>query len=130
MTETRKPAAPGDLRARGRRFWRETLAVYTLTDSEMELLREACRLLDECEALREAVAADGVTVTGSTGQTRVHPALGEMRQHRLALGRLLAQLALPDPDGKPLASPESVRGATAARTRWKPPRGVGVRGTA
>ncbi|MCU1617254.1 MAG: hypothetical protein JWO98_4794 [Frankiales bacterium] len=36
------------------------------------------------------------TSTKTTGQPRVHPAVGELRQHRLALGRLLSQLALPD----------------------------------
>ena len=55
----------------------------------MLLLRECCRLLDECESLRASVDEDGTTVKGSAGQVRVHPALGELRQHRLALGRLL-----------------------------------------
>lgn len=118
MTTTRKPPAPPDLGVRGRAFWRTTLANFELSDVEMELLKECARLLDECESLRNAVDSDGVTVAGSTGQTRVHPALGELRQHRLALGRLLAQLSLPDLDDEHLLSPSQARGRKAAQTRW------------
>src|SRR4051794_41724388 len=73
--------------------------------------------MDECEALREAVAADGTTVQGSTGQTRVHPAIGELRQHRLALGKLLSQLALPDEEDNALPTPLQARGRAAAGKR-------------
>lgn len=118
MTTTRKPPPPADLSVRGRKFWRTTLADFELSDVEMELLIECARLLDECESLRNAVHSDGVTVTGSTGQPRVHPALGELRQHRLALGRLLAQLALPDVEDEKLLSPAQSRGRKAAQTRW------------
>ena len=120
----KKPAVPRDLQARGRAFWRTTVAAFDLSDVELELLRECCRLLDECEALRTAVERDGTTVPGCAGQTRVHPALGEVRQHRLALGKLLAQLALPDESGESLASPVQACGRNAAQTRW------GRRGTA
>jgi hypothetical protein len=84
----------------------------------LELLRECCRLLDECEALRVTVDTDGLTVSGSTGQPRVHPALGELRQHRLALGKLLAQLSLPDDAGESLPSPVQARARRAAESRW------------
>ncbi len=123
--ETRKtPRAPSDLDARGRTFWRTTVAAFDLSDVELELLRECCRLLDECESLRTSVDAEGTTVKGSAGQPRVHPALGELRQHRLALGKLLAQLALPDDVGEQLPSPVQARARRAAETRW------GRRGTA
>jgi hypothetical protein len=130
MTTTRKPSPPTDLSVRGRAFWRSTVRVFELSDVELELLKECCRLLDECESLRDAVRADGTTVAGSTGQTRVHPALGELRQHRLALGRLLAQLALPDEGDERLLSPASARGRKAAQTRWASSRRKGVHGGA
>ena len=114
----RKPRAPADLRERGRAFWRQTLADFDLSEVETELLRECCRLLDECEALRRSVDTEGTTVKGSTGQVRVHPALGELRQHRLALGRLLAQMNLPDVDDTSLRSPRQVRATKAAQARW------------
>lgn len=114
-----RPAAPRDLSRRGADFWRQTVKDFELSDVELLLLRECCRLLDECETLREAVTNDGVTVAGSTGQLRVHPALGELRQHRLALGRLLAQMALPDVDEDTLRSPTQARARKAAQTRWR-----------
>jgi len=73
------------------------------------------------ESLRAAVDADGTTVAGSTGQPRVHPALGDLRQHRLALGRLLAQLSLPDDVDEHLLSPVQARGRKAAQSRWASP---------
>ncbi len=115
---TRKPATPADLGARGRKFWRTTVAMFDLSDVEFELLVECARLLDECESLRNAVDQDGVTVTGSTGQPRVHPALGELRQHRLALGKLLAQLALPDVADETLGTPAQARAKKASQARW------------
>jgi len=122
-TPSKAPAVPHRLGARGRAFWRQAVAGYELSDTERELLAECCRLLDECEALRAAVDADGATVPGSSGQPRVHPALGELRQHRLALGKLLAQLALPDVDESTLPSPVQVRGRRGAAARWGGQRG-------
>lgn len=110
--------AEPSLAVRGRTFWRSTVASFELSDVELELLRECCRLLDECESLGTAVDTEGITVVGSTGQTRVHPALGELRQHRLALGKLLAQLSLPDVDDESLLSPTQARGRRAAQSRW------------
>ena len=116
---------PADLADRGRRFWSTTVATDELTDTALSLLVEVCRLMDEAEALRQAVAEQGMTVLGSAGQRRVHPALGELRQHRLALGRLLSQLALPDEDGESLPTPLQARGRQAASKRWA---GHGKRG--
>jgi hypothetical protein len=97
---------------------------FELSDVELQLLIECCRLLDECEGLIRVLERDGETIQGSTGQTRMHPALGELRQHRLALGRLLAQLSLPDEDGEMLPTPVQARARRAAASRW------GHRGTA
>ena len=116
--------APAGLGARGLGFWRRTVASFDLSDAEIELLIECCRILDEIEELRGAIATAGITVPGSNGQPRPHPALGEARQHRLALGRLLSQLQLPDEDGDTLATPLQARGRNANRARW----GHGVAG--
>ena len=109
--------APSELQARGRRYWRATMAAFELSGTEVELLRECCRLLDEVEALHAAITVQGLSVSGSNGQPRVHPALGQLRQHRLALGRLLAQLALPEEQGA-LPTPTQVKTRLASRARW------------
>jgi hypothetical protein len=103
---------------RGRAFHAAILAGFDLSGAELELLAEVCRSLDEIDALNAAVLRDGVTVEGSTGQTRVHPALGEVRQHRLALARLLGLLALPDEQGVTVTAGVSARAKAAAQARW------------
>lgn len=118
MSATERPAAP-DLGPRGGAFWAETVTLFELSETETKLLRECCRLLDECESLREALTEQGVTVLGSQGQTRVNPAIGELRQHRLALGRLLGQLRLPDVSDDALKTPAQVRASKAAQSRWR-----------
>ena len=117
MTGRRRPAAPKDLGPRGAKFWREILKVYELNTDEIQLFIEACRTIDECEALRERIQLEGETVKGSMGQTRVHPALSELRQSRALLAKLLGQLDLPDPQAVP-ASPNSNRASKAAEARW------------
>ena len=109
---------PRGLKARGRRFWKAVTAGYELNVDELELLVEVCRCLDDCEALAATVERDGLTVAGSAGQTRVHPAVGELRACRALVGKLLAQLGLPGPDGERLDSPVRARARAAANKRW------------
>lgn len=117
------PRAPSGLKARGRRFWRETVAEHELSRPELALLEEIARTIDDIDLLHAAVRSDGVTTAGSTGQVRAHPALVELRAQRQVLGRLVAQLGLEDEDGTPqLLTPATAKGrkgAKAANTRWR-----------
>jgi hypothetical protein len=81
-----------------------------------------CRTIDACEALQALIDRDGLTVAGSAGQERLHPGITELRGTRLALGRLLSQLGLPDEDGTTMASPERLKARKAAAERWAAPR--------
>lgn len=68
----------------------------------------------------EALLADALMVTGSMGQSRLSPAVAELRQHRLALSKLLMDLALP---AETVAEPARPSAATkqashAATARW------------
>jgi hypothetical protein len=110
--------APKGLSRRGNRFWRAVQATYELDLAETELLIEVCRTLDLCEQLQAVLDRDGLQVDGSTGQRRVHPAVGELRASRQVLGRLLAQLQLPDDDDQALPSPAQARSRKAAHARW------------
>lgn len=112
-----KPVAPRELAPRGRKFWRSTVDVYELEPEELEILREACRTLDNLDALERVLKADGPMVKGSEGQQRIHPAFAEMRGGRLVLGRLLKQLDLPEPAAEP--SEASKRASVAAQERWR-----------
>jgi hypothetical protein len=114
---------PAGLGPRGAGFWEAVTGSFVLDVAERELLVECARLVDECEELSSVLERDGRSVLGSQGQPRVHPAVGELRASRLALGRLLAQLALPDEDGASLSSPLSARGRVGAGSRWGARRG-------
>lgn len=110
--------APDGLADRGAAFWRDVTADYDLTDAELHLLHEACRTLDDLDRLAAMVAEHGVTVKGSAGQPVANPAMTEARGQRLALHRLVAALALPDPDDSPIPTPHSIRSVAANRARW------------
>jgi len=117
---TKKPAMapPSGLQDRGRAFWRSVDAGWVLNVDELQLLTECCRALDTCEALQLALDRDGVLTTGSTGQVRVHPAVGELRSTRVALARLLGQIGLPDPTNTAMPTATTARARRAARARW------------
>ncbi|MEJ7831922.1 MAG: hypothetical protein WKF79_03340 [Nocardioides sp.] len=95
MTTTNKQAEPPKgTKTSGRRLWNDVLGKYDLEEHEEALLREAVRTVDLLDALAALVEAEGLMVEGSHG-TKVHPAIVEARQLRIALARVLAALRLP-----------------------------------
>lgn len=113
----------------GGQFRSAVLDAYELTDAEARMLDQASRVLDVIDQLDAVVAADGPTSTGSAGQVVTHPAVAEARMQRLAFGRLVAQLDLPDPDdahGDPTVwTPQATAARRAAQARWRRRRGAG-----
>ncbi len=120
---------PGALGPAGLRLWRTVTAGlppdWELDEREHALLELACRQADDLRALEDAVKRDGYTVTGSRGQTRLHPAVAEVRQGRLALARLLGALELPDAEQAP-QSESTLRAQRAAHARWNRKRAHGA----
>jgi len=108
------PKPPNGTGASGHRLWRDVLSKYELEEHEMALLREAVRTVDALDGLAALVAAEGLTVEGQRGP-KVHPAMAEIRQLRIALARLVAALRLPAGEEEP------------GKER-RPQRRVGVRG--
>jgi len=88
------------------------------------MLASACRHADMIARL-EDLLADGLVSPGGAGQPRLSAAVTELRQSRLALSRLLADLSLPVDDvgedgaATPvtLPSPASRRASHAAKAR-------------
>jgi hypothetical protein len=72
---------------------------FDVQPHERELLAEVCRVLDTCDSLAAAAARDGPVTTGSKGQTVTHPAVGELRQQRLAGGAAARTARLAGPGG-------------------------------
>ncbi len=75
----------------------------------------ACRQLDDLERLEDAITEHGTMTTGSTGQIVVNPAVGEARQARIALSRLLGNVQIPEGEGETSATQ---RARKAADSRW------------
>lgn len=113
MTTT--PRAPADLDTAGRKLWRDILRTHDLDGRELAILHEAARQADALDAMTKVLASVGYTTTGSAGQQRLHPAVSESRQARLALGRLLDLLHLPD-DEEPRRDRAQQR---RIRRRWE-----------
>jgi hypothetical protein len=91
-----------------------------LQESELELdgreaehLDQACTTADTIAALEAVIASEGPTTTGSRGQTVVHPAIAEIRMHKLVLARLLAGIELGTDDAV-----KSAKARRSAGTRW------------
>ncbi len=105
------PRPPEGTGATGAELWHDVLSRYELDFHEITLLREAVRCVDQLDTLAAAVAADG-----AVRANKVHPALVESRQLRIALARLLGALRLPAGDEDDQA---------AGR---RPQRRIGVRG--
>lgn len=111
---------PKGLSARGRAFWKSTTDAFDLSDAELELLKEVCRSLDLLDLMADRVELDGLMVTGSTGQLTIHPAVSQANGTRQLVGKLLAQLQLPDESGEAeVQSFETARARKAAQVRWR-----------
>lgn len=78
---------------------------------ETELLSIAAELQDRIVALERSIAEEGMTSTSPSGIIRLHPAVGEVRQSRLALARVLRGVQV-ERDGKDKVKQK------AARARW------------
>ena len=109
---------PTDLDKSGKALWSAVTGLYDLEPHHAIALASACRCSDMVTRL-EALLSESLTVTGSTGQSRLSPAVAELRQHRLALSKLLIDLALPAETIAEVApSATSSKASKAASVRW------------
>jgi hypothetical protein len=85
-----------------------------LDERETAILDLAARQARDVERAESDIESRGYLVPGSRDQDVVNPSMAEVRQGRLALGKLLGQLDLPE------STKDAVRSARhAAETRWK-----------
>jgi hypothetical protein len=82
---------------------------YEWDEREIALLDLAARQAADIDLLEGDIAANGARLEGG----RLNTALCELRQGRVALGRLLGLIDIPNS-----TAPASVHGAKAARARW------------
>lgn len=85
-----KPPMPRGLGASGRKLWKATTGEFLLSEHETGLLLQACCTADALDALQATLDVDGPLDESPQGR-KVHPALRELRQQRIAYARLIAR---------------------------------------
>lgn len=117
MAKPRKPAGLADA---GSALWSDLVGPYEFRPDELRVLEATCREADLIARMEDELDGAAFTVKGSMGQPVANPMLGELRQHRALLERLLRALSLPDEEGRGAAKrSESAR--AAAEARWRRP---------
>lgn len=79
---------------------------------EVELLGIAEALQDRIVELEELISAEGMSNTSKSGVVHLNPAVGEVRQTRAALARVIAGIQLREEVKDPVKQ-------RAANTRWR-----------
>lgn len=119
--QPKRPTPPKTLQTAGKRLWsavwEDLPDGWVLDHREQAILALAARQADELALLEDAIDSDGVIAVGAAGQPRLAAAVTEARQARLAIGRLLGQIAMPDEDEQPLTQ-AGQRARHAANARW------------
>lgn len=115
MAKSQVPAPPKGTGVNGAKLWRDVLGKYELEQHETALLIEACRTVDQLDALHAITEREGLVVEGPHG-SKTHPALTAAQQLRITLARIVSALRLP--------AGEEDEGSAPRR----PQRRVGVRG--
>lgn len=117
MTQKKHPAAAG-LGKEGAALVAALVADMADNDlmpdaKDTALIAHAGRLADRIGSLERAVAAEGEFVTSSTGVTRMHPAIPEIRSTVVAISQVLSKVQLSD-----AARPKDRKAQAAASARW------------
>lgn len=103
-------------------FWDEVTGKYGLRPDELRVLRDVCKMMDTIERLEDEASTADLYLEGSMGQQVLNGVFGELRQHKLSLGRLMAQLKLPDSGGATgrasAAGSRSEAGRNLVAMRW------------
>jgi len=110
------PPAPEGVSPDGREFWAATTEAYEMAEHELLLLEQIVRTKDRIAELDALVEREGLMLQISPVNIRLHPAVAEARNQRLALARQLATLRLPEgeqDEDAPVKRPQR-RGAARA----------------
>src|SRR5262245_27134891 len=86
--------APAHLSPTMREWFDHVISTYRLEPHHQHLLLLACENLDEAQAARRVLAAEGMTLPTRDGAKRSHPAAAIARDATLAFCRILRELDL------------------------------------
>jgi len=111
-----RPTVPSGLRPVGRRLWHEVIRNFDLRPEELSILEAACRTRSDLDRLEQVLRESQTMISERGAEERAHPIFAEVRQHRMALARLLGQLGFFDATGTGFE--RSHAGRRLARLRW------------
>ena len=111
-------SAPQSLDAAGRRLWREVTRYYDLAPHELELLRQAARVVDVLARIDVTLLDSELVVEGHVGQPRAHPLLAASVMQRQVLDALFRSMGLPMPDESE-GQRRSKSAIALAQARWR-----------
>jgi hypothetical protein len=110
--------APQSLDAAGTRLWREVTRYYDLAPHELELLRQACRVVDVLARIDVTLMDSELVVEGHAGQPRAHPMLAASAVQREVLDALFRSMGLPMPN-EAEGRRRSKSAVALAQARWR-----------
>jgi hypothetical protein len=92
----------------GSRLWRKVLRERSLNASQRELLKQACTALNDADALRRRIAAEGAVLYADDGvPLRSHPAIRVELALRRFAAKTLADLNRVEKQPRPVGRPPS-----------------------
>ena len=87
--------APKNLKKVGKKFWKQVLQEFSLTDShDLERLTLACTCLDAIDAAQEQIEQDGAFIADRYGAVKEHPAGKVIRENKIIFVRIVRELCL------------------------------------
>ncbi len=110
--------APGGLSGHACDVWHKVTAGRTLSDAQLELLRQALMSLDRADAAAVRIGEEGDVVMDRYGTPKMHPAVDIEARHRGLYARLMGQLNI-DGVAKQVGRPGVVSGKSARDRRLK-----------
>lgn len=88
------PTPPPHLGADMAAWWHSVTTEFDLEPHHLRILRLVCEAWDRGQQAREALAEHGTTYVDRFGQPRARPEVAIERDSRIAVARLLRELAL------------------------------------
>jgi hypothetical protein len=91
---------------------------WELDVRDFGMLDQACELADAAARLKRIIVQEGEVTRGSRGQPVVHPAVGQLRAHRVAIAAVLAKIEIAPPRKRTTTRHGADQLRDARRARW------------
>jgi len=98
----KKPKAPKNLKAEGRKFWNRVTAEYDFeAEHDFVRLAQAAGCLDVIKAAEDRVAEEGMFLRNRFNELREHPGLKVIRDNKIVFMRAIREMSLDlsEPEG-------------------------------